>query len=86
MFSAENCINPQALPQVLKNLSITEQQLIARISPCINIYMLKYGGISSSGHCVTFPLDVNEPAQIFPRLPSEVSIIKVRREGANYYQ
>ena len=70
-------MNPQALPQVLKSLSITEQQLIARISPCINIYMLKYGGISSSGHCVTFPQDVNEPAQIFPRLPSEVSIIKV---------
>ena len=79
-------MNPQALPQVLKNLSITEQQLIARISPCINIYMLKYCGISSSGHCVTFTQDVNEPAQIFPRLPSEVSIIKVRREGPNYYQ
>ena len=79
-------MNPQALPQVLKSLSITKQQLIARISPCINIYMLKYGGISSSGHCVTFPQDDNEPAQIVPRLSSEVSIIKVRREGPNYCQ
>ena len=34
--------------------------------------MLKHGGIASAGHCVTFPQEVNEPAKIFPRLPSEI--------------
>lgn len=43
--------------------------------------MLKHGVIASSGHCVTFPQEINEPAQIFPRLPEEIKIIKVRKQG-----
>ena len=43
--------------------------------------MLKHGGIASSGHCVTFPQEINEPAQIFPRLHEEIKIIKVRKQG-----
>ena len=54
-FSTENNMNPGILPKELSNLSILEQQLICRISPCINIHLLKHGGIGSSGHCVTFP-------------------------------
>ena len=45
--------------------------------------MLKHGGIASSGHCVTFPQEINEPAQIFLRLPEEIKIIKVRKQGKN---
>ena len=37
----------------------------------------------SSGHCVTFPQHINQPAQIFPRLPIEISIIIVRKQGKN---
>lgn len=62
---------------------IVEQQLICRIAPCINVHLLKHGGIGSSGHCVTFPQKVNEPAQIFPRLPSEIHILKVCKQGKN---
>ena len=83
MFSDKNLMNPGVLPDELKNLSIIEQQLISRISPCMNIHMLKHGGIASSGHCVTFPQDVNEPAKIFPCLPSEIDLIKVRKKGKN---
>jgi hypothetical protein len=67
LFSFQNNMDPHEL----SDLSIIEQQLICRISPCINIHMLKHGGITSAGHCVTFPQEVSEPAKIFPRLPSE---------------
>jgi TATA-binding protein-associated factor Taf7 len=44
-------MDPQSVPPELSDLSIIEQQLICRISPCINIHMLKNGGIASAGHC-----------------------------------
>ena len=83
LFSKENNMHPFDIPACLSDLSIIEQQLICRISPCINVHMLKHGGVASSGHCVTFPQEINEPAQIFPRLPQEVNIIKVRKQGKN---
>lgn len=43
----------------------------------VQVHMLKHGGINSSGHCVTFPQNIDEPAQIFPRLPTEINVIKV---------
>lgn len=83
MFSHENKMDPGMQPPELQNLTIVEQQLIARISPCLNVYMMRHGGIASSGHCVRFPQEVNEPAEIFPRLPSEIEIIKVCKHGRN---
>ena len=62
---------------------MVEQQMICRILPCIQIHMLKHGGLGSRGHCVTFPQNVNQPAQIFPCLPYEINIIKVCRQGRN---
>ena len=53
-------------------MSIVEQQLISEISSCMNVHMLKHGGISSSGHCVVFTQEINHPAQILPRLPPEI--------------
>lgn len=43
--------------------------------------MLKHGGIACWGHCSAFPQAVQEPATILPRLPAEVDIIHVRRQG-----
>lgn len=83
MYSKENNMDPGKVPEELKDLTIIEQQLISRISPCINVHMLNHGGIASSGHCVTFPQEINEPAKIFPRLPPEIQIIKVRKQGKN---
>lgn len=66
MYSKENNMDPGKVPEELKDLTIIEQQLISRISPCINVHMLNHGGIASSGQCVTFPQEINEPAKIFP--------------------
>ena len=79
MFSVENKIDPGPVPDELKNLSLTEQQLICRVSPAIHIHMLKHGGMASSGHCVTFPQHINEPAQILANLLFEINIIKVQK-------
>ena len=67
----------------LKDLSLTEQQHISRNAPAIHVHMLMHEGIASSGNCVTFPQDVNEPAQILPKLPQEINIIKLRKTGRN---
>lgn len=74
-------MDPKSVPSELQDPTIVEQQLISRISPAINIHMLKHGGIASSGHCVTFPQQINEPATDLPKLPSEINILKVKRKG-----
>ncbi|XP_033755671.1 uncharacterized protein LOC117338427 [Pecten maximus] len=76
-------MDPGPLPPQLTGLTVVEQQLISRISPAINVYLLKHGGIAANGHCVTFPQQVNEPSQILPKLPSEINIIKVKKQDKN---
>jgi hypothetical protein len=82
-FSKENNMDPGVVPPELKDLTIVEQQLISRISPCINLHMLKHGGLAANGHCVAFPQEVSEPGKFFPKLPSEVNIIRERKQGEN---
>ena len=83
MFSAQNFMDPRKVPKQLEDFSIVEQQLICRLSPAINVHMLKHGGVGANGHCVTFPQAIDEPAQIFPRLPHEIKIIRIRKQGKN---
>ena len=45
--------------------------------------MLKHGGLVANGHCVAFPQEVSEPGKMLPKLPSEVNIIRVRKQGGN---
>ncbi|XP_053389337.1 uncharacterized protein LOC128552332 [Mercenaria mercenaria] len=82
MFSNKNFMDPLEVPEELRNLTLIEQQLISRISPIINVHLLKHGGIAANGHCVTFPQCINEPAQILPLLPEEIKIIRVRKCGS----
>ena len=43
----------------------------------------QHGGIAANGHCVAFPQEIDKPAKILPNLPSEINIIKVRKQGQN---
>jgi hypothetical protein len=81
LYSEDNNMDPKPSPPEMSDLTVIEQQLISRISPCINVHLLNHGGIGSSGHCVTFPQEVNEPAKIFPRLPKEIEVLKVNKQG-----
>ena len=83
MFSNENRMDPGVVPPELDGLTVVEQQLICKIAPAIQLHMLKHGGVAAKGHCVTFAQAINQPAQIFPRLPQEIDIIKMRRRGRN---
>jgi hypothetical protein len=80
MFSKENNMDPGVVPPELADLTIVEQQLISRISPCITTYV-KHGGLAANGHCVAFPQEAIEPGTNFPKLPSEVNITRVRKQG-----
>jgi len=81
VWSEENNINPMSVPEELSEMSDAEQMLIARLAPTVHVHMLKHGGIASWGHCIAFPQAVQEPATIPTRLPAEVDIICVRRQG-----
>ena len=83
MFSVENNMDPGEVPDQLANLTVVEQQLICRLFPAIQVHMLKHWGIAANGHCVTFPQNVNEPSQILPKLPSEINLIRVLKQGKN---
>ena len=45
--------------------------------------MLKHGWIAANGHCVAFPQEIDKATKILPNLPSEINIIKVRKQGQN---
>ena len=81
VWSDENNMDPMCVPEELSDMSDAEQMLIARLAPTVHVHMLKHGGIASRGHCIAFPQAVQEPATILPRLPAEVDIIRVRRQG-----
>ena len=81
VWSEDNNVDPMSVPKELSDMSDAEQMLIARLAPTVHVHMLKHGGIASRGHCITFPQAVREPATILPRLPAEMDIIRVRRQG-----
>ena len=81
VWSEENNMDPMSVPEELSEMSDAEQMLIARLAPTVHVHMLKHGGIASRGHCIAFPQAVQEPATILPRLPAEVDIIRVSRQG-----
>ena len=83
VWSDENNMDSLSVPEELSGMLDAEQMLIARLAPTVHVHMLRHGGIASRGHCVAFSQAVQEPATILPRLPAEVDIIRVRRQGKN---
>ena len=55
--------------------------LISAVMPIMSVYRLPHG---YSGHVVNLPQDVASFAQSLPRLPSDLDVIIVRKEGANH--
>ena len=65
------------LPEILKELMVAEKLLIQKVSPIVPVIHIKNGTIGSRGHCVSFFQDITNMCQVFPRLPSQVTIVKV---------
>ena len=69
------CIQLQGLTQV-------EEMLISAIMPIMSLYRLPLGQYGYSGHVINLPQDVLSFAHTLPRLPAELDVIIVRKEGA----
>jgi gamma-glutamylcyclotransferase (GGCT)/AIG2-like uncharacterized protein YtfP len=65
------------LPKELSHHTMAEKLLIQRVSPLVPVIHIKNGILGVQGHIVSFFQDVSSITTILPRLPSEVSIVKV---------
>ena len=69
------------VPPELQSLTLVEKLLIQKASPLIPVIHIKNGAVGSRGHVVSFFQDISGICNDLPRLPSQVSIIKVIRSG-----
>ena len=65
----------------LQDLTHAEEMLITAVLPILSIYRLPHGQYSYSGHVISLPQDVASFATSLPRLPSELDVVVVRKEG-----
>ena len=72
------------LSHCVQGLTQVEEMLISAVMPIMSVYRLPQGQYGYSGHVVNLPQDVASFAQTLPRLPSELDVIVVRKEGANH--
>lgn len=71
------------VPNELSNLTIAEKMLIQRVSPLIPVIHIKNGMLGSKGHIVSFFQDIKGICNVLPRLPEQVSMVKVIRASVN---
>ena len=57
--------------------------LISAVMPIMSVYRLPQGQYGYSGHVINLPQDVAAFAQTLPRLPSQLDVIVVRKEGTS---
>ncbi|XP_063392313.1 uncharacterized protein LOC134677816 [Cydia fagiglandana] len=85
-FSATNYMDPGEVPPVLKDLSMVEEQIIAKIHPVISVYRIKGQQLGYSGQVINFPQEVSDIANKLPRAVSTLSsILIVRQEKSSGY-
>ena len=66
----------------LQGLTQVEEMLISPVLPIMSLYRLPRGQYAYSGHEINLPQDVATFTNSLPRLPSELDVIIVRKEGA----
>ena len=59
------------------------EMLISAVLPIMFLYKLPHGQYTYSGHVINLPQDVASFANSLRRLPSELDVIIVRKEGAS---
>lgn len=67
----------------LQGLTQVEEMLISAVMPIMSIYRLPHGQYSYSGHVINLPQNIASFATSLPRLPSDLDVVIVRKEGAN---
>ena len=59
-----------------------EEMLISALLPIMSMYKLPHGQYTYSGHVINLPQDVASFVNNLPRLPTELGVIIVRKEGS----
>ena len=66
-----------------QDLTQVEEMLISAVLPIMSLYKLPHGQYAYSGHVINLPQDVASFANSLPKLPSELDVIIVRKEGTS---
>jgi hypothetical protein len=69
------------IPRELQNLTIAEKLLIQRVSPLVPVIHVKNGSLGIRGHVVSFFQDISGICNELPKIPADVSLVKVIRSG-----
>lgn len=67
------------VPRELFELTIAEVLLIQRVAPLVPLVHIRNGTLGIKGHVCSFTQDINEVATTLPRLPSNVTAVKMVR-------
>ena len=83
-FSLDNNMIPSPVPPELQGLTQFEEMLISRAFPVIHVYTKPRGGQRAyKGHVITLPQDVQQLADILPRVPQDLPVIVFTINGKN---
>ena len=80
-WKTKNNIIKYTLPTELQHLTLAEKLLIQRVSPLVPVVHIKNGILGTRGHVVSFFQDVSGICTELPRLPTDITMIKVVRTG-----
>ena len=75
-------MDPGSVPLALQGLTQVEEMLISPVMPIMSVYQLPLGQYGYSGHVINLPQDVASFVRSLPRMPSQLDVVIVRREGA----
>ena len=82
LYSAANNMDPGSVPLALQGLTQVEEMLISPVMPIMSVYKLPLGQYGYSGHVINLPQDVASFVRSLPRVPSQLDVVVVHREGA----
>ena len=68
------------IPDELLDLREGEKLLIQQVSPYVPLQHLQQGSYGSKGHVCSFPQDIQYVCNVLPRVPSNISVVKVIKE------
>ena len=82
-FSRDNSMDPSPVPPELRWLTHVEEILISTAMPMMSLYRLPLGQHGYSGHVVNLPQKVSAFMTRLPRIPSDLDVIHLLKEGAS---
>ena len=83
LYSSDNGMDPGPVPPQLQGFTQVEEMLISAIMPIMTVHRLPQGQYGYRGHVVNLPQQIEAFATSLPRLPSDLDVVIVRKEGSD---